>query len=100
MAVFFLLIMAALMLRIFWIFINLNEKAGYKIMLRLGKQVFIALLKFSGLASMVTVSEHTKCISLINQPCMARPTLTDLNPHKYNQGLCYSTFMVTSEYML
>ena len=27
----------------------------------------------------------------------ARPTLTDLNPDKYNQGLRYSPFMVTSE---
>ena len=44
------------------------------------KQVFIAFLNFNGsLTSMVNVSDHTKCISLGNQPCMARPTLIDLN---------------------
>ena len=36
--------MVVLMLRIFWIFINLNEKAGYKIILRLVRQVFVASL--------------------------------------------------------
>ena len=37
------------------------------------KQLLIALLCFSG-------SLATKCISLINQPCITRTTLIDLNP--------------------
>ena len=42
-------------------------------MLRLIKQVFIALLSFS--RPLVT-----KCVSLNNGSCMIRPTLIDLNP--------------------
>ena len=41
-------------------------------MFRLIKQVFITLLSFSG-------SLATKCVSLNNEPCTARPTLSDLN---------------------
>ena len=36
------------------------------------KQVFIALLSFSGYLA-------TKCLSLSNEPCMVRPNLLDLN---------------------
>ena len=40
--------------------------------------MFIELLSFSGsLSDIVNVSDHTKCISLINQPCITRPTLID-----------------------
>ena len=46
---------------------------------------------------MVNVSEHIKCVSLSNQPCMNRPTLIDLNLDKYKQGLCYHAFMVNSD---
>ena len=37
------------------------------------KQVFIMLSSFGG-------SLTTKCVSLSNEPCMASPTLIDLNP--------------------
>ena len=39
-------------------------------------------------------SDHTKCIFPNNQPGMTRPTLIDLNPDEYNQGLCYYPFVV------
>ena len=41
------------------------------------KKLFIGLLGFSG-------SLATKCVSLNNEPCMIRPTLTDLNPVEIN----------------
>ena len=41
------------------------------------KQVFIALLSFSGFLA-------TKCVSLNNELCVIRPTLIDLNPIKLN----------------
>ena len=47
-------------------------------MFSLIKQVFIVLLSFSSsLACMAYV--RTKCLSLNDEPCMGRPTLTDLN---------------------
>ena len=61
---------------------------------RLIKQVFIALLSFSGsLAGIANVSNLTTCISLNNQPCMTRPTLIDLNRDEYNQRWYCYTFM-------
>ena len=42
-------------------------------MLRLTKQIFIGLLRFSG-------SLATKGLSLNNEPSMVRPTLIDQNP--------------------
>ena len=53
-------------------------------MFRLIKQVFIALLSFSG--SLTTTS-----VSLNNEPCMIRPTLIDLNPVELN----YYPFMIS-----
>ena len=38
---------------------------------------------------MATVSKFKTCISLNNQPWIARLTHTDLNPDEYNQGLRY-----------
>ena len=46
-------------------------------MLWLIKQVFIALLIFSGYSA-------TKCLSLNNEQCIARLILIDLNPHELN----------------
>ena len=46
-------------------------------MFRLIKQVFIALLSFSGFLA-------TKCVSLNSELCVIRPTLIDLNPIKLN----------------
>ena len=57
-------------------------------MLRFIKQVFIALLSFSG-------SLAIKCISLIKEPCLARPNLIDLNPDEISQGLCHYPFMIS-----
>ena len=46
------------------------------------------------LASIVNVSNHTKCVSLSNQPCLARsPIHTD----EYYVGLHYFLFMVNSD---
>ena len=46
------------------------------------------------LASIVNVSNHTKCVSLSNQPCLARsPIHTD----EYYVGLHYFPFMVNSD---
>ena len=52
------------------------------------KQVFIALLVFSG-------SLVTKCISLNNQPYLTRPTLIDLNTYENNERLRHCPFMVS-----
>ena len=49
-------------------------------MFRLIKQVFSALSSFSGPLA-------TKCMSLSYEPCMARPTLIELNPIEYNYYL-------------
>ena len=43
------------------------------------QKMFIGLSFSGSLASMVNVSSLTTCISLNNQPCMARPTLLDLS---------------------
>ena len=52
------------------------------------KQVFIALLRWSGsLSSMINASCHTNCICSNNQPCTTRPTLMDLNAHEFNQKI-------------
>ena len=53
------------------------------------KQVFVELL-----ASIVNASNHTKCISLNNQQRMIQPTLINLHPNEYGQGLCYHLFAV------
>ena len=42
---------------------------------------------------MTNVSNHTKSISLDNQPCMAILILINLKPVEYNQGLRYYPFM-------
>ena len=42
----------------------------------------------------MSISNFTTCMSLNNQPCIARPTLTDLNSDEYNQVLSYYPFMV------
>ena len=36
---------------------------------------------------MTNVSDHTKCMSLSNQPHMIRSILIDLYPDEHNQGL-------------
>ena len=57
-------------------------------MFTLIKQVFIALLSFSGsLSSMINVSCHLNCICSNNQPCTTRPTHMDLNADEFNQKI-------------
>ena len=53
-------------------------------MFSLIKQVFIVLLSFSS-------SSATKYVSLIDEPCMVRPALIDLNPFE----LKYYPFMIS-----
>ena len=49
-----------------------------------------SLLRFTGsIPNVFKVPGHTKCISLNNQPCISRLTLTNLNLDEYSQGLCY-----------
>ena len=51
--------------------------------------MFIELLNFNrSLNNMVNVCDHTRCLSLNNRICMARPTLTELNIDEYNQDFC------------
>ena len=40
------------------------------------------------------MSPTSQRIPLNNQSFMSRPTLIDLNPDEYNQGLCYYPFIV------
>ena len=59
-------------------------------MLGVVEKMLIGLLSFSeSLASMANASNFTRWISLNDQPCMTRPTLIDLNPKEYSQGLRY-----------
>ena len=41
------------------------------------------------LASIVHVSSHTKRLSLSNQKCTTQPTIINLYPNEYTQGLRY-----------
>ena len=41
------------------------------------------------LASIVNPSNHTKCVSLNNQQYITHPTLNNLHPNEYSQGLRY-----------
>ena len=50
--------------------------------------MFIKLLSFSGsLTIIVNASNHTKCISSNNQPCMTQPSFINLNPNEYIKRL-------------
>ena len=46
------------------------------------------------LTSIVSASNHTKCVLLSNQKCMTQHTLINLHPNKYSQELCYYQFAV------
>ena len=48
------------------------------------KKIFIGLL-----TSVVNASNHTKCVSLNNDQCMVQPTLINVHPNEYSQGLRY-----------
>ena len=69
---------------IFWIFINIDEKAQYKITFGFVKKKLIRLLSVCALVcfgeSLVSnCKEPIKCISLSNRQCQTRPTLVDIN---------------------
>ena len=53
------------------------------------KKIFIGFL-----ASVVSVSSHTKCVSLSNQKCEIQPALINLDPNDYNQEIHYYSFAV------
>ena len=55
------------------------------------KKIFIGLL-----TSLANASNHTKCVSLNNQQCMIQPTLINLHPNEYTQGLHYYPFAVNN----
>ena len=46
------------------------------------------------LASIVSASTHTKCVSLSTQKCEIQPTLINLHPNEYSQELHYYLFVV------
>ena len=58
-------------------------------MFRIIKKFFIVLL-----ASIVNVSNHTKCVSLSNQKCEIQPALINLYPNEYNRELHYYPIVV------
>ena len=51
-------------------------------MFRLILKIFVMLL-----SSIVTTSNHTKCVSWSNEKCMTQPTLINLHPNEYSQEL-------------
>ena len=54
--------------------------------------LFIALLSFSSsLARVANVSNGTKCLFLNDEPCVAKPTLIDLNSVEFK----YYPFMIS-----
>ena len=61
----------------------------YKLMFGIMNKLFIVLL-----SNIVDESNHTKCVSLINQKCMIQPTLIKLHPNECSQEFCYYPFAV------
>ena len=58
-------------------------------MLKLINRIFTALL-----ISIINASNHSKCVLLSNQKCMAQPTLVNLHPEEYSQEFHYHPFAV------
>ena len=46
-------------------------------------------------ASIVSASNLTKCTSLNNEQCMIQPTLINLYPYEFSQGLRYYAYAVS-----
>ena len=46
------------------------------------------------LFSIANASNHTKCVSLSNEKCVAQPTLISLHPNEYRQEFHYYPFPV------
>ena len=53
-------------------------------------KIFIGLV-----TSIVNASNHTKYVSSSNQKCTTQPTLINLHPNQYTQGLHYYPFAVS-----
>ena len=58
-------------------------------MFGLVKKIFIGLL-----TSIVSASNHTKCVLLSNHKCVTQPTLINLHPNEYSQEFHYYPFAV------
>ena len=58
-------------------------------MFELTKKMFMGLL-----ISIVSASNHTKCISLSNQKCVIQPTFINLHPNECSQEFHYYPFTV------
>ena len=52
-------------------------------------KMFVVLL-----TTIVNASNHTKCVSLINQKCKIQLTLINLHPNEYSQEFQYYPFAV------
>ena len=65
------------------------KRTRYEIMFGLIKKILIGFL-----TDIVSASNHTKCISLSNQKCMAQPILINLHPDEYSQEFHYYPFAV------
>ena len=52
-------------------------------------KIFVVLL-----TTIVNASNHTKCVSLINQKCKIQLTLINLHPNEYSQEFQYYPFAV------
>ena len=65
------------------------KRTWYKIMFGLTKKIFIALL-----AGLVNGTDHTKCVSLINQKCKIQPFIINLNSNECSQEFHYYLFSV------
>ena len=55
---------------------------------------FIKKKRIRLLTSLVNVSSNSKCVSLNNHQCINQPTLINLYPNEYTQGLSYYPFSV------
>ena len=55
------------------------------------KKIFINLLTTTSIAN---ASSHTAFVSLSQQKCITQPTLINLYPNEYTQGLHYYPFVV------
>ena len=44
--------------------------------------------------NLLSSTNHAKCMSFTNQKCMAQPTINNLYPNEYTQGLHYYPFVV------
>ena len=71
---------------------NINKYSTFenniKIMFKLLKKVFIALLRFIGsIVRMTNASNLTTCMFLNHQQCISISTLVSWNPDKLNQRI-------------